>query len=248
MKTVYLHGNPGSPAELALLGGDGVREWFAPDRARLPIEPTARYLRLAELVAQECGERPVRLVGFSAGAHVALQVAALMPEADCTLHLISPAGPLETGAYLERMAGGAVFSAAQTHPGLFSALVLAQSLCARWLPGVLTQALFTSARGEDKALVADKHFSREYRSILRACLAEGRESYRAEILTYVRPWADVLPQVSQPVTLWQGSCDNWTPPDMAETLARLLPNVCAFHMLSGLSHFSTLRAALAELA
>lgn len=248
MKTVYFHGNPGAPAELALLGGDAVREWLAPNRAGLPTEPNARYSMLAETVVKACGEQPCRFVGFSVGAHAALRVAALMPRAELTLHLVSPAGPLETGSYLERMAGGPVFSAAMTRPRLFAGIVRAQSFGARWFPGVLTQALFASARGEDRALVSDKQFARDYRQVLRSCLVDGRESYRAEVATYVKPWADILTQVLQPVTLWQGSDDNWTPPDMAEALARRLPNVAGLHILPGLSHFSTLRAALAKLA
>ena len=48
----------------------------------------------------------------------------------------------------------------------------------------------------------------------------------------------------EPVTIWQGSEDDWTPPAMAEALAALLPTTPAVHILPGCSHFSTLRAYL----
>jgi pimeloyl-ACP methyl ester carboxylesterase len=247
MMTVYFHGLPGTPAELALLGGAATRDWLAPDRANLPAEPTARFALLAEIVSSASGGKPCRIVGFSAGAHAALRVAALMPTADLTLHLVSPAAPLETGSYLPRMAGGALFSAARDHPRLFPALVLAQSLLARWFPGALLAGLFASARGEDQALVSDPYFANGIREVVRDSLIRGRYAYRAEIAAYVRPWAEILPQVRHPVTIWQGGTDSWTPPDMAEALARALPNVQAHNVFSGLSHYSTLRLALAEL-
>jgi pimeloyl-ACP methyl ester carboxylesterase len=243
-----LHGNPGAPAELALLGGDAVRSWFAPDRAALPLEPEARIMRLTAMIAEGCGDEPIRLIGFSAGAYVALQVAARMPGRPLALHLVSPAGPLETGDYLGAMAGGPVFGAAMNHPRRFAALVWAQSVCAQRFPGLLTRFLFAAAQGEDRLLKADEQFTHSYRDVLQTCLGAGRASYKAEIESYVLPWAGLLPAVKHPVTIWQGSCDNWTPPEMAKTLALLLPNVQALHMLEGQSHFSALRTALAALA
>lgn len=248
MRSVYFHGNPGGPAELELLGGDAVRSWFAPDRAALPLEPEARITRLLEMISESSGEQAVRFIGFSAGAHVALQVAARMPDANLTLHLVSPAGPLESGDYLASMAGGPVFNAAMRHSHLFAAMVGAQSLCARWFPGLLTEVLFATAQGTDSTLKSDAQFVRPYRTILQSCLVAGRASYKAEIKAYVTPWAGMVAKVVHPVTIWQGSCDNWTPPEMAEALARLLPNVQAHHLIAGQSHFSTLQTALAALA
>lgn len=248
MKSVYLHGNPGAPAELALLGGDAVQSWFAPDRATLPLEPEARIARLTAMIAEVCGDEPACLVGFSAGAHVALQVAARLPDKLLVLHLVSPAGPLEIGDFLDAMAGGPVFRAAMQRPRQFAGLVRAQSLCARWLPGLLTHFLFATAQGEDKLLKADAKFAHPYRDVLQTCLGAGRESYKAEIEAYVQPWSGLLPTISHPVTIWQGSSDNWTPSEMAKTMARRLPNMQAFHLLAGQSHFSTLKTALAALA
>lgn len=248
MRSVYLHGNPGGPGELQLLGGEAVASWLAPDRAILPLEPEARLTALAEMIADASSDEPVRLVGFSAGAHVALQLAARMPEADMVLHLVSPAGPLELGEFLDSMAGGPVFRAAMKHPRLFSALVRAQAIGARAFPRQLMRMLFATAQGEDSALLEDRQFNRGYQTVLQHCLIAGRASYQAEIEAYVRPWAGLLSDVRHPVTIWQGSRDNWTPPEMAEAMARKLPQVKAINLLEGQSHFSALRTALAALA
>ncbi len=248
VKSVYLHGNPGGPDELPLLGGEAVSSWFVPDRSALPLEPEARLSALAGMISDACGCEPIRLVGFSAGAHVALQVAARLRDANLVLHLVSPAGPLETGDFLDMMAGGPIFRTAMKRPQLLSALVRAQSLGARAVPGLLMRLLFTSAQGGDRALLDEEQFSRSYKAVLQHCLVAGRLSYQAEIKAYVRPWAGLLAEVRHPVTIWQGSADNWTPPEMAQAMAQLLPQVTAFNLLEGQSHFSTLRAALAALA
>ncbi|MFN9716540.1 MAG: alpha/beta fold hydrolase [Sphingomonadales bacterium] len=58
-------------------------------------------------------------------------------------------------------------------------------------------------------------------------------------------WSDELAKVHQPVAIWQGSEDDWTPPAMAQALAQRLPSRPAVEVMRGLSHFSALRAYLA---
>lgn len=248
MRTIYFHGNPGAPAELALLGGEAVRSWIALDRAALPLEPESRIGQLVASISELGAVGPVRLVGFSAGAHVALQVAARIPAADLTLQLVSPAGPLEIGNFLGKMAGAPIFRAAMQRPRLFATLAGAQSFCAARLPHLLTHFLFATAQGDDRELKADAQFVGPYRQVLQSCLIGGLPSYKAEIEAYVRPWAGLLSDVIHPVTIWQGSADNWTPPEMAQSMAQRLPNVHALHLLARQSHFSTLRTALAAMA
>jgi pimeloyl-ACP methyl ester carboxylesterase len=79
---------------------------------------------------------------------------------------------------------------------------------------------------------------------LRHSLLGSRAAYTAEIRAYVTDWRDHLAQVRQPVAIWQGSEDDWTPPAMADALAAALPQRPEVTMLQGLSHFSTLRAYL----
>jgi hypothetical protein len=100
------------------------------------------------------------------------------------------------------------------------------------------------ARGEDRALATDPRFIAAFAQSLRHSLLGGRAAYTAEIRAYVADCRDHLAQVRQPVAIWHGSEDDWTPPAMAEALAAALLQRPKVTMLQGLSHFSTLRAYL----
>jgi pimeloyl-ACP methyl ester carboxylesterase len=50
--------------------------------------------------------------------------------------------------------------------------------------------------------------------------------------------------IEAPVTIWQGTLDNWVPFAMGHYLNDRLPNVTAFKIIEGASHYSTLREAL----
>ncbi|HEX4849027.1 MAG TPA: alpha/beta fold hydrolase [Novosphingobium sp.] len=246
--TIYLHGVPGSPAELAL-ARTAAPGWFVPDRNE-PALGTSLDDRLAELARRIGALHPdakLHLVGFSLGAMIALRLAPLLGARVSRIDLISAAAPLEGGDFLPDMAGRAVFGLARRAPGLFALLARAQSCLARIAPRWLTRQLFATAQGEDLALARSEAFVDGIAAILRGGLGRSSLGYRAEIAGYVQPWADRLAQVSAPVTLWQGSADNWTPPEMAEYLAQRLPNVVAVHRLEGRSHYSALGAALARL-
>ncbi|MEY4838200.1 MAG: hypothetical protein RLZZ475_2059 [Pseudomonadota bacterium] len=95
------------------------------------------------------------------------------------------------------------------------------------------------------ALATDPRFIAALAQSLRHSLLGSRAAYTSEIRAYVADWRDHLSQVHQPVAIWQGSEDDWTPPAMAEALAAALPLRPEVTMLQGLSHFSTLRAYLA---
>lgn len=249
MTTIYLHGMPGSPRELTLFPTIDPTGWLAPDRTapRLKSGQRERFDRLTDLVREVCDQGPVRLVGFSLGAYVALEIARRLPAAPLSLHLISAAAPLESGGFLDDMAGKAVFAAALHSPLRLSLLVRLQAGLARGAPGLLTRVLFASAQGRDRQLGNDPAFSNGIVDILRDCLATDTGNYRAELAAYVRPWAHWLSEVRHPVILWHGMSDTWAPPAMADALERLLPNVIANHRFDGLSHYSALGEALTRL-
>lgn len=250
---VYLHGQPGSPAELGLFGGAagglGAAQLFAPDRARdRPELPSAPYLdHLGGAVRDRFPEGPIRLVGFSLGCFVAIEVALRLADRDLRLDLVSAAAPLDLGDFLPDMAGGMVFSLARRRPGLFALLTRAQGGLARVAPGLLFDQIFAGAQGADADLVADPAFRAAIRAILAHSLAGGGRGYRREIAGYVSQGADRLARLTAPVTLWQGEADSWTPPAMARALAAARPQSRTLRTLPGLSHYSTLRAALPEI-
>ena len=168
MRTIYFHGMPGSPDELRLFEGIDTSKWIAPNRGELPKVASAseRFDLLAELVRQHGREGPVRLVGFSLGAYVALETASRLPDFPLQLDLVSAAAPLDTGPFIEQMAGRAVFTLARDRPRAFAALARIQGGMAAATPGWLRNALFASARGEDLTLSREAQFRDRMAGIL----------------------------------------------------------------------------------
>ncbi|WP_373488290.1 alpha/beta fold hydrolase [Blastomonas sp.] len=245
-QVIYFHGLPGGAGELALFDAD-----VAPARAHVHVldrscglSPNSRATYFATLAAAIQTQNPgaaLRLVGFSLGASAALRTAPFLGSQVASIDLISAAAPLGLGDYLDGMAGAPVFRLARSSPLLFAALARLQSGVARIAPGKLYDALFASAQGEDRTLSADPAFKAAMLPVLQQSLGPGLGTYRREIALYVQDWVAELDRVTQPVTLYHGSADNWSPATMAQDLAHRLPRVEALHLLDGLSHYSTLR-------
>lgn len=243
---VYFHGVPGGPGELEALSSGA--HWFnpkdyAPNRQTMNkgISLPQHFDMLANAIRTRFEKSPVRFVGFSLGAYVALEVASRMGSAVGHISLVSAAAPLSLGDFLPDMAGRAVFRSARHAPLLFAAMTSAQSLALRVAPGRLFDVLFGNAQGMDGKLAAQPQFRAKIIETLNECLHDDTSNYRREIAGYVRDWSGILPLISQPVELWHGTLDNWAPPSMSEALAHALPNVSALNMLDGLSHYSTLQ-------
>lgn len=205
--------------------------------------PAADYFAgLADRIGARFPEGPLRLVGFSLGAAAALRVAPHLGARVEQIDLVAPAAPLQLGDLLGKMAGAPVFRAALAGRLPFAALTFAQAQAARIAARRMAAALMVKAEGQDRALAADPDFIAALAQSLRTSLLEQRAAYAAEIRAYVDDWRADLAQVCQPVAIWQGSADDWTPPAMALALADALPQPPQFTMFEGLSHFSTLRA------
>lgn len=251
-RPVYLHGLPGSELELSLFGPKLRRKLadaFIPNRTvPTPNANAGQYFDvLAEQVRQSCGDAPVRLIGFSLGAAAAIQLATRLSGQVAHLDLVSAAAPLQSGCFIDSMAGGPLFKLAMRRPALFGAAVRAQSFAARTAPLLLFRALFARAKAEDETLRSDREFQSLMIENLVQSLGSNRGAYQREIIYYVEDWSNLIPKVTQPVTLWHGQEDDWTPLAMAQMLAAALPNVTALHELQGKSHFSTLRHYLRQL-
>ncbi|MDE2596110.1 MAG: alpha/beta hydrolase [Sphingomonadales bacterium] len=245
---VYLHGIPGSAAELALVPGfpgPGVR-LFAPDRmADAPQRDFATYCDdLAARVVTAFPAGPVRIAAFSLGARMAVETGLRLGQRVEAIDLIAPAAPLTCGVDLRDMAGGAVFRLARDAPRRFAALASVQAVLARRAPMLLARMLFAGAQGEDAVLARDAEFMHRIAAILRSGFGQGTAGYRREMRAYVEPWHDRIASLTAPVTLWHGEADNWAPVAMATWLAGAFPRVQAMHRLPGKSHYSALIAAL----
>ncbi len=245
-RTIYLHGVPGTPAELTLAGHAGWEpgpHLFAPDRNLLAA---AGSDDLADAIARWAGGEPVRLVGFSLGAAAALRVAARLGGTIAKIDLIAPAAPLSLGDFLGLMAGGALFRLARDHPRGFAAVCSLQGALARIAPRLLARMTLAGCQGGDKPLAADPAFQKLLGQMLAGSLSKGATSYKSEIAAYVANWEDCLSSVTQSVEIWQGDLDNWVVPEMASALAGRLSGLRELHMLPGLSHYSALAWYLAR--
>jgi pimeloyl-ACP methyl ester carboxylesterase len=232
---------PGSSAELSLFGDVQSKAIFSLDRFHSNREDDRFDAMVQAIIARYPGSA-IRLVAFSLGALPALEIASRMGAGVSGIDLIAPAAPLT--AKDRDMAGYPVFSIARRSPMLFRLLTIAQTTLARLAPSLLYAGLFKTAQGADLALSHDPIFRKWLTDMLGQCFSDGGRTYRKEISAYVAPWSQLLPKITQPVTLWHGTLDNWAPIGMSERLQMQLPNVVALNRLEGLSHYSTLQVAL----
>jgi pimeloyl-ACP methyl ester carboxylesterase len=247
--TLYFHGLPGSAAELGSFGPQITRkaEHFhvvARTRALLNGPPEDYFARLSAQIIRQFPDDRLVLAGFSLGAATALRVAPHLGARVVRIDLVSPAAPLALGDFLAGMAGAPVFRSALAGSGAFALLTFVQAQLARLAPERMAAALMGKARGGDRELADNPAFIAALAASLRHSLLSEPAVYRQEILLYVADWSAELARVTQPVTIWQGSEDDWTPPAMAHALAAALPAQPAIDVRPGLSHFSCLRAFL----
>ena len=219
------------------------------DRAAIDpaLEGEPYFQALAREVEQLAAGAPVTLIGFSLGAFVALRTAACMTTPPTAIHLVSAAAPLESGDFLDGMAGQAVFRMAAQRPALFRRMTAVQGWLAAHAPRLLFNMLFASAAGADRDLAQDPSFRAGMAPLLRRALGPDRAGYLRDVAAYVTPWADRLPAIIAQTLIWHGSADTWSPPAMAACLAELIPGASDPRMLPGLSHYSCLFTAAPEI-
>lgn len=114
---VYFHGVPGAIEECALFDScakDHNLRIISFDRFSIDnsLDRKSYYQAIADKIKLKAGIEPVDIIGFSIGAHVALEVGALLNDKVRHTHLISAAAPLNAGEFIGSMAGGAVFKLA----------------------------------------------------------------------------------------------------------------------------------------
>jgi pimeloyl-ACP methyl ester carboxylesterase len=243
---LYFHGLPGGAGEIGLFdgfAGSGAAGWHVVDRT--PAGAADHFADLADRIRAGCPDAPLHLAGFSLGAAAALRTARHLGGQVVQIDLVSAAAPLQMGDWLDGMAGGPLFRLARSAPGLFRVAARAQGLLAAVAPGRLFDLLFASAQGADRDLAADAQFRARLQPILADSLTRGRKAYCREIALYVGDWTAELARITQPVRLWHGAADTWSPPAMAELLAQRLPGSTGLTVTDGLSHYSALRHWLA---
>ena len=245
LETIYFHGLPGSGAELQLFGPE-VQERTNHFRiAQRQFPNAASEADIFKLITDEMRSKYngqlLRLVGFSLGASTALRVAALLGPQVEKIDIISAAAPLQSGNYLEKMAGAPVFRIAQKNRFAFNVLSRCQSTLSKVTPKLLYSMLFSSAKGNDIELREDPYFRAQMVEILKKSLGNELATYRAEISEYVSDWSETLGRVSQPVSIYHGALDNWSPVEMARDIKAALGSGNRLEVFENCSHYSTLR-------
>lgn len=248
---VYFHGVPGSPVESSIFDSHAKEhnlkiicfDRFAIDSAS---DSAAYYQQLASQIRLKAAHQPIDIVGFSIGAHVALEVGRILQGQVGQTHLISPAAPVNGGDFLDSMAGGLVFKLAMNRPFIFSILSLVQKSLALLAPRLLVKMMFSSAAGRDKELINQSQFKDSITSILKYCFQNRIRGYMRDIKLYVA-WLGDFADYTSSVTVWQGTEDNWSPPAMASYLYEAIPGTRALELMEELSHYSCLCEAAPEI-
>ena len=245
---MYFHGVPGATSEGMVFDADAKANGLkiiCQDRFAIDGTVTsADYFQLlADDIRQLAQSKKVVFVGFSMGAFVALQVCRLIPNQVHSLHLISPAAPLEGGDFLEKMAGRQVFLLARKWPVLFRMLSYWQALLVRLVPIGLFKILFATAVAGDKTLASKPEFRKFIVGLLKESFGQNLQGYMRDILAYVTRWRSTLTKVNVKTHLWHGVQDNWSPCAMSAYLKQEIPVFTKIHWMDGLSHYSCLYAA-----
>ncbi|MDD5460046.1 MAG: hypothetical protein PHG00_00165 [Methylococcales bacterium] len=131
---VYFHGAPGAPKECNIFDPEGKNHGLMficldPIFYR-SVHSWGSVLQTAAEILRITFEKQVDVIGFSIGAFIALQTFRYMTNGVGSLHLVAAAAPLETGNYLEAMAGKQVFKLAKAALALFILLSYWQGLLA----------------------------------------------------------------------------------------------------------------------
>jgi pimeloyl-ACP methyl ester carboxylesterase len=244
---VYFHGVPGAMEECSLFDcyarNHNLRiisfDRFSIDSS---LERECYYQALADQIKLKAGIEPVDIIGFSIGAHVALEVGMLLGDQVRQTHLISAAAPLNAGEFIGGMAGGFVFKLAMEKPIVFLLLTQFQKIMAIVAPRMLVSMLFANSAGKDKELSKQPDFKNYIMPVLKRCFHNRVKGYIRDINFYVA-WVGDLASYKTSVCLWHGTKDNWSPFSMASYLCDAISGSAGVEAMEGLSHYSCLYAA-----
>jgi pimeloyl-ACP methyl ester carboxylesterase len=241
---VYFHGAPGSIEECAIFDSHAKEhklrvicfDRFALDKS---LSREGYYQQLSSDIEREARGEMFDLIGFSIGAHIALEIGEILNSQVRQIHLVSSAAPINAGDFINHMAGGLVFKLAMEQPFLFSLLSHYQRIMALLAPRLLVRMLFSSAAGEDKALSRREEFKSYITPVLKHCFQKRVSGYIRDVNLYVA-WPDKLEAYPGKVHLWHGTSDNWSPFSMASYLCNTIPSATHVDAMEGLSHYSCL--------
>ncbi len=248
---IYFHGAPGGIEECALFDSYAKKHGLKViclDRFSLddPLGREGYYKHIADQIKSKAGDQAVDIIGFSIGAHVALEVSVLLNDQVRHTHLISAVAPIDADDFIDNMAGGIVFKLAMGRPFIFRLLTQYQKLMALLAPRILFNMLFASAVGKDRELSERDDFKSRMIPVLRHCFRNNASGYMRDINFYVT-WEKGLGGHASDVHLWHGTEDNWSPFAMASYLSTMVSGATYNETMEGLSHYSCLYEAIPKI-
>ena len=239
----FLHGLPGSPHDAELLHRTVTDKYHVIPLDYLALHSGKDFNGIVQAFDTDLMSRddnPVKLVGFSLGAMVAIRLAAARPEKVESLTLVSPAAPLSLGNFLSEMAGKPVFTLAQKSPRTLAGLTCLQAAMARFAPHFLIKQLFQKPGILERHLLADPSFQNIVADGMKHSFTAHRQAYLSLLQLYVSDWSKVLDDVQCPVEIWHGAQDKWAPLAMSDALCRELQKPPKLHVIPDAEHYSTL--------
>jgi pimeloyl-ACP methyl ester carboxylesterase len=249
---IYFHGAPGSPEEISIFDEHAKKhnlhiicyDRFSIDSS---LQNEAYYKYLASVIIDKANGGMVDIIGFSIGCHAAIETSLYLKGTVRELHLISAAAPLDAADFINSMAGKMVFSMAMKYPTIFTLLSYWQTILAKIAPNFLFKMLFASAMGEDKILSKTADFKGFINPILIHCFKSNVKGYIREIKQYVTPWGNSIVKCSANTHIWHGTSDNWSPVGMARYLKETITTSTHLELITGLSHYTCLYAAVPQI-
>ena len=244
---VYFHGAPGGIEESSLFEKYARKnnlkfvclDRFAIDAA---LKGASYYQSMAQQIELIAGGKSLDIIGFSLGAYVAIEVSRLLQDQVRQLHLVSAVAPLDSGDFIDHMAGGLVFKLAREKPFIFKLVTHVQRFMATIAPKLFVKLLFANSVGKDRTLIKRADFKQYITSIIKHCFQNRGSGYARDINLYSN-WLGHSVTVCEPVSLWHGTDDNWTLFAMASSLHKLMPNSLSITSMEGLSYYSCLHEA-----
>jgi pimeloyl-ACP methyl ester carboxylesterase len=179
------------------------------------------------------------ILGWSAGAPHALACASLVPDRVVALGLASPMGGWFVGPgatrHISQEALGMTMLVRIAPWALRPAFKLLQ-----WRmvhnPGRLVEEQLRRLPATDQATLADPLVRYMLRETLGEAFRGGVGGVFDDTLAVARPWGFAPEAITIPTWVWQGDADTTVLPELAEELARKLPQ-CQVTRLSGEGHF-----------
>jgi pimeloyl-ACP methyl ester carboxylesterase len=236
---LYFHGTPGSRMErhpeTGLLDAMGVR-LIALERpgygisAPQPARQLSCWPADVAAFADWLGIDEFAVLGFSGGGPYALACARYMPKRITATVVVSSPAPY---AAMERIPEGlALFELARDTPRQASTLLQEMAASGDRLYNLMSGAM----AGAESRVMGAAALANMYRRNMDEAVRQGVEGMALDMALIAGDWGFDVAEIADPVDLWHGLEDSFTPPSMGRYLEAKLPN-CRSRFLPGEGHF-----------